>query len=192
MKSSGVRVASWGLNSTSSVCSRARATPLRVAASTWLSVHLQHVLHVVGAGGDEHVDAGPLGVAQGVPAAVDVGQLGAGQAGDHRALARCGRWPARPRSRPGWPPGTRPRCSRRRGGPAARRSRASRPRRGRCPGDCSPSRSVVSKMISRSGSGVHCWESSLLRATSRENRGKEKTSRPGGTRGFGERGGARR
>ena len=28
-------MASWGLNSTSSVCSRARATPERIAASTW-------------------------------------------------------------------------------------------------------------------------------------------------------------
>src|SRR5881409_3262750 len=38
MKSSGVRVASWGLNSTSSVCSRARATPALVSASTCSSV----------------------------------------------------------------------------------------------------------------------------------------------------------
>ena len=58
----GVRVASCGQNSTSSVCSRARATPARVSASTWLGRHLQHVLHVAGAGGDEDVDAGPLGV----------------------------------------------------------------------------------------------------------------------------------
>ncbi len=95
-------------------------------------VHLQHVLHVLGAGGDEDVDAGPLGVAQGVPAPVDVGHLGAGQAGDDRARARCGRWCGRPRSRPRWRRGTRPRCSRPPGGPAARRSPASRPRRGRC------------------------------------------------------------
>ena len=38
MKSSGVRVASCGLNSTSSVCSRARATPALVSASTCSSV----------------------------------------------------------------------------------------------------------------------------------------------------------
>ncbi len=37
MKSRGVLVASWGLNSTSSVCSRARLTPPRVSASTWAS-----------------------------------------------------------------------------------------------------------------------------------------------------------
>ena len=35
MKSSGVRVASWGLNSTSAVCSRARPTPAAVSAFTW-------------------------------------------------------------------------------------------------------------------------------------------------------------
>ena len=40
MKSSGVRVASWGLNSTSSVCSRARLTPALVSASTCSGVIL--------------------------------------------------------------------------------------------------------------------------------------------------------
>src|ERR671932_799105 len=40
MKSSGVRVASWGLNSTSSVCSRARATPRAVSSFTCSGVIL--------------------------------------------------------------------------------------------------------------------------------------------------------
>src|SRR5205085_12082287 len=40
-------------------------------------VHLEHVLQVLGAGGDEDVDAAPVGVAQRVPTAVDVGHLGA-------------------------------------------------------------------------------------------------------------------
>ena len=86
MKSSGVRVASCGLNSTSSVCSRARATPLRVSARTWASGHLEHVLHVLRAGRDEDVDAGPVGVAKRIPAAVDVGELRPGQPADGRGV----------------------------------------------------------------------------------------------------------
>ena len=99
--------------------------------------HLEHVLHVLGAGGDEDVDAGLGRVAQRLPATVDVGDVRARQPGRWPAprpgCPRCGQWPARPRSRPGWRRGSRPRCSRRRAGPAVRRSRASRRSRGRCP-----------------------------------------------------------
>ena len=49
-------------------------------------VHLQHVLHVLGARRDEHVDAGPGRVAQRVPAAVDVGELGPRQTADGRGV----------------------------------------------------------------------------------------------------------
>ena len=86
---------------------------------------------------------------QRLPGAVDVVGVAAGQAADDRPVDLRGRWPAPPRSRRARRWGSRPR---------------SRPRRGRCrawaissfsarfmlaPGDCSPSRKVVSKMIRR-------------------------------------------
>ena len=48
--------------------------------------HLQFVLHMQRAGGEEGVDARPRGVAQGLPGAIDVGAVGARQPGDRRIL----------------------------------------------------------------------------------------------------------
>ena len=53
-------------------------------------VHPQLVLAVDGAGGEEDVDPRLLGVAHGVPGAVDVGLAAAGQAADDRALDVAG------------------------------------------------------------------------------------------------------
>jgi hypothetical protein len=55
-----------------------------------LGAHAQLVLHVGGAGGDEHVDAAPLGRLDRLPAAVDVLVGGPGQAADDGAAHRRG------------------------------------------------------------------------------------------------------
>ena len=98
-----------------------------------LARRLQLVDDVDVGGRDERVDARPRGVADGVGGRVDVGELGAREPGDHRALDLRGRSPARPRSRPARRSGSRPRSRRRRAARAAGRSRASPRRSARCP-----------------------------------------------------------
>ena len=60
-----------------------------------LLVHLQLVLAMDRAGGQEDVDSRPLGVAHGFPGAVDVLIAAAGQAADHRPANATGRSPHR-------------------------------------------------------------------------------------------------
>ena len=136
MKSRGVRVASWGLNSTSSVCSRARATPPRVSASTWASFILSMCSMCWGLVEmntwmrARAASRPPPSSGRRRRAACATGRRWPGPAGRCRPT---GRWPGRLRSPLGWRRGSRPRCSRRRPGPVVLRSRASRRRRARSP-----------------------------------------------------------
>ena len=144
-------VPSSGDHSTSGQWLRALGhAPRCTAWCTVLRFHLQLVLHVQRAGRDEGVDARLLGVLQGCPGAVDVLLGGPRQAGH-------GGW-LRPAWRSRSPP--RSRRARRSGKPASMMSTpissstsatwifSSRVMEQ--PGDCSPSRKVVSKMTTRS------------------------------------------
>jgi hypothetical protein len=64
--------------------------PLDRPPGDLLGRHPQLELAVDGAGGEEHVDAGPLGVLDGVGGAVDVGRVAPGQPGDDRPADLAG------------------------------------------------------------------------------------------------------
>ena len=84
-KSISVRAASSGLNSTSSQWPFGAADPGDGALDDLLAGHPELVLAVDGRGGQEHVDARLLGVLDGLPGAVDVAVVAAGEAADGRA-----------------------------------------------------------------------------------------------------------
>ena len=130
---------------------RARFTPATARRMISSLSILQLVLAMDGAGGQEDVDPRPLGVPDRLPGAVDVGVAAAGQAADDRAADRFGRSARTASKSPGEAMGK----------PA---SITSTPRSTRAwatsifsarfmlaPGDCSPSRSVVSKITMRRG-----------------------------------------
>ena len=156
VKSTSARVASIGENSTSSTYCFACATPARVRPLTSSRVAAHLVLDVDVGRGDERVDARSLRVLDGVPCGVDVARVGARQARDDRS-GRRGPNPARAIA---WTASKSP--GEEIGKPA---SMTSTPRRAswwaissfslvlsEMPGDCSPSRSVVSKISTRLGS----------------------------------------
>ena len=148
--SSSVREASSGENSTSSHSSRARAHAARRQAQDFLLRHVELVLAVNGAGGEEHVDAAAGRRGQRARREFDVIRVAARQAADDRAVdfARHCRdaleVPARGRREAGLDDIH-----------AEFSERACHAQLlGRVmlqPGDCSPSRSVVSKISTRSG-----------------------------------------
>jgi hypothetical protein len=113
-----------------------------------IGLHLQLELHMQRAGGDEGVDARASGLAQGLPGTVDVLAAGAGKPGDCQ-IAQILRHPAHGLeiavSGDGKPAATTSPIS---SSTMAMRSFSSRFIEQ--PGACSPSRKVVSKMITRS------------------------------------------
>ena len=122
--------------------------------------HLQLELAMDGAGGQEDVDPRPLGVLDGLPGPVDVVLAAAGQAADDRPADVLGDLAARPRSRRARRWGSRPRSRPRPGRPGPGRPPSSPARFMLAPGDCSPSRSVVSKItISRDAPVLMEWGS---------------------------------
>ena len=114
--------------------------------------HLELELAMDGTGGQEDVDALLRRVLQGFPAAIDVGVVAAGEAADGRAresraaMARtASKSPGEAIGKPASMMST----------PRSRSARAISSFSARfmlAPGDCSPSRSVVSKMTTRFGS----------------------------------------
>ena len=94
-KSLSVREASSGENSTSPAVADGPLHAGHGAFDDFVLVHPQLVLAVDGAGGEEDVDAGPLGVADRLPGAVDVGLAAAGQSADDRAADVAGDFPHR-------------------------------------------------------------------------------------------------
>ena len=117
-------------------------------------------------GRQEDVDSRLLGVAKGLPGAVDVAVVAAGEPTNRSAGRPRRRSRGRPRNRPARRSGSRPRSRPRPGSRAPGRLPPSRGAFMLAPGDCSPSRKVVSKIKIRSASatssamGVRSLESS--------------------------------
>ena len=117
-----------------------------------LSGGLQLVLDMDVRGRDEGVDPRPGGVADRTPGGVDVGHVGPGQAGDHRAFDRPGNGLhgleiARRGDREAGLDHVDPEAGQLRGQLSSFSCGLSE-----IPGDCSPSRRVVSKISTRLGS----------------------------------------
>ena len=122
-----------------------------------LLVHLQLELAMDGAGGQEDVDPRLLGVLDGLPGPVDVGVAAAGQPADRSSRGRClaisrtaskspGEAIGKPASMTSTPRSTR-----------AWATSSFSARFMLAPGDCSPSRSVVSKMTMGRDSMTQSW-----------------------------------
>ena len=149
-----MREASSGENSTSSHLDFAWRTPSTASRMISSLRHVELVLAMDRAGGEEHVQARPRGFRDRRPGLVDVLAVAARERRDDRdsrtrraISATASQSPCEAAGNPASMTST----------PRSARARATRSFSG-CvmlhPGDCSPSRSVVSKIITRFGSGA--------------------------------------
>ena len=130
-------------------------------ANDLVLVHLQLVLAMDGAGGQEDVDPRPLGRTHGFPSAVDVFVAAAGQPANRRPADRLGDLATASKS-PGEAMGKPASITSTPNSTSAWAISIFSARFMLAPGDCSPSRSVVSKMMIRREGFVSCRSCSSL------------------------------